>query len=110
MGIETRMPGHDNAARVDSRAEAAREVAKAADPARQAPDAVTPVTPDAVRLSADLQLADKAIQAAMPQDGLRPDAVARARALLQAGELGRDLPALADRLIDAITQTRDPRD
>lgn len=56
---------------------------------------------DAVHLSGDLQLAERAVRAASA-DGGRPDAVARLSALHAKGELGVDVEQLADRMIDAL--------
>jgi hypothetical protein len=62
---------------------------------------------EAVSLSSDLRLADEAVRAAAPGDGVREHAVERARALLASGELGRDLERLAERLIDSLIESRD---
>ena len=59
---------------------------------------------DAVRLSSDLQLVDVAVRAAALAGDVRPEAVARARALLDSGQLGADPLRLADRLIDSLTE------
>jgi hypothetical protein len=64
---------------------------------------------DSVRLSGELRLADEAVRAAALAAEVRPDAVARARALLESGELGRDVSALADSIIDSLLESRDPR-
>jgi len=40
---------------------------------------------------------------------VRPEAVARARALLQSGQLGSDPEKLADHIIEALLKSRDPR-
>ncbi len=56
---------------------------------------------DQVRLSPTGQLAAAAAAAAGQAPDVRPDAVARARALLDSGELGRDATRLADALIDS---------
>ena len=58
-------------------------------------------------LSSDLRLADEAVRAAALARDVRPEAVARARALLASGELGRDLERLADRLIECLIESRD---
>ncbi len=55
---------------------------------------------DQVRVSTTSQLAAAAASAAGQAPDVRPDAVARARALLESGELGRDAARLADALID----------
>ena len=62
---------------------------------------------DTVRLSGELRLADEAVRAAALSGDVRPEAVARARALFQSGSLGRDLEALADKIIDSLTEIRD---
>ena len=56
---------------------------------------------DAVHLSGDLQLAERAVRAASA-DGGKPDAVARLSALHAKGELGVNVEQLADRMIDAL--------
>ena len=60
---------------------------------------------DAVSLSSDLRLADEAVRAAALAGDVRPEAVARARALLASGDLGSDLTRLADRLIESLTES-----
>ena len=67
-------------------------------PKRGAP----PSGSDAVQLSDDVRLADEAVKAASAASDVRADAVARARALLEQGQLGADLERLADRIIDSL--------
>lgn len=55
---------------------------------------------DQVKLSSTGQLAATAAQAANDAPDVRPEAVARGRALLERGELGKDAGRLADALID----------
>ena len=55
---------------------------------------------DQVRVSTTSQLAGAAAAAARHASDVRPEAVARARALLDSGELGRNAERLADALID----------
>ena len=55
---------------------------------------------DQVRVSSDVQLASTAIQAANQASDVRPDVVARAKALLADGKIGADPQALADKMID----------
>jgi hypothetical protein len=62
---------------------------------------------DAVRLSEDVGLVDEAVRAAALTGDVRPEAVARARALLERGEIGVDVDRLADRLIEALTHSHD---
>lgn len=62
---------------------------------------------DEVRLSGNLRLADDAVRAAAVTDEARPDAVAKARALVERGEVGADLERLADRLIDSMLDSHD---
>ena len=85
---------------------------------------VTPVTPeparsgakpavgpakseDAVSLSSDLRLANEAVRAAALAGDVRPQAVARALALVASGQLGNDLERLADRIIASLTDSQD---
>jgi hypothetical protein len=80
-----------------------------ADAGQSPAKAVPPQGSDAVRLSSDLQLADRAVRAAAAGDN-RPDVVARARELYLRGELGTDVERLADRMIDALTHSDDSPD
>jgi len=74
-----------------------------ADPARLAPKRGAPPSgSDAVQLSGDVRLADQAVRAASQIGDVRPDAVARARALFEQGQVGTDLGRLADRIIDSL--------
>jgi flagellar biosynthesis anti-sigma factor FlgM len=57
---------------------------------------------DKVVLSADARLADNAVRAASKVPEVRQDVVERVRAKLDAGELGKDLNRLADRMIDSL--------
>lgn len=58
---------------------------------------------DAVTVSNDVHLAQKAIDTASQSfGGVRPDAVARGKALLASGELGADAHKLADTLIQRL--------
>jgi flagellar biosynthesis anti-sigma factor FlgM len=66
-----------------------------------------PASGDAVRLSGDLRLADEAVRAAAVTDDVRPEAVAKARALVARGEVGNDLERLADKLIDSLLDSHD---
>ena len=95
--------------KIDPRAQSSQQTAPvAAEPVRQA---VKPAdqTPDAVTLSSQLRLADEAVRAAAVTGDVRPRAVARARALMDAGQLGNDLERLADRIIDHLIDTRADR-
>jgi hypothetical protein len=65
---------------------------------RPAPDATTP--PEGPGQ------AEPAIGEAASSAKVRPEAVARARRLLEAGKLGSDPDALADRIIDSLLETR----
>lgn len=55
---------------------------------------------DRVELSADVRVMTAAMKAAEEAPEIREDRVARAKALLDSGELGADLLKLADRIID----------
>jgi anti-sigma28 factor (negative regulator of flagellin synthesis) len=109
MGFGTRIPGSEQTMKVDPRTPSAQEVAPAATEATRQPSRQAGKTPDAVRLSDTLVLADEAVRAAAISGDVRPAAVERARALFQAGQVARDPGALADRIIDSLTQTRGPR-
>lgn len=56
---------------------------------------------DRVRLSSDAKLLGSAVKAASQSPDIRPDVVERARQKLAAGEVGRDVVKLADRMIDS---------
>lgn len=58
-------------------------------------------TVDEVQLSAGAQFASSTMSVARNSPDIRPEAVARAEALMAAGVLGADPGRLADRLIDA---------
>jgi len=74
-----------------------------ADPVRLVPKRGAPPSgSDAVQLSDDVRLADEAVKAASAVSDVRADAVTRARALLEQGQLGADLERLADRIIDSL--------
>jgi hypothetical protein len=92
--------------KVDPRAESTRAVAPTATDATRQSSRQAQKTPDAVRLSPDLRLADEAVRAAAISGDVRPAAVAKARELLQSGLLGRNPDALADRIIDSLIQAR----
>jgi hypothetical protein len=63
---------------------------------------------DRVCLSADLRLVSAALQEAKTTEpAIRPDAVARGRALLASGELGLDLEALAERIMDTLADSHE---
>lgn len=65
-------------------------------PGRPAP------TTDQVELSPDVQLANVAVQAAANSSDIRPEEVARARELLNSGQIGNDLESLASKIIDSL--------
>ena len=75
-------------------------------PEVKGPESVSAST-EAIDLSSDLRLADEAVRAAAPGPGVRPDAVARARALLASGNIAADLERLADRLIESLIESPD---
>ncbi len=56
---------------------------------------------DAVQVSDEARLRAEALKAAQEAPAIRPDVVARGKALLESGSLGSDPAALADRLIEA---------
>jgi Anti-sigma-28 factor, FlgM len=109
MDFGTRKLGSDHIMKVNPRAESSRDVQPvAADEVRSVPKPAE-LAGDAVNLSATLKLADEAVRAAAIYGDVRPELVARARELMQAGEVGKDLGSLADRIIDSLLESRDPR-
>ena len=68
--------------------------------AGQAPAGPASTSTDQVRVSSDAQLASAAIEAANKASDVRPEAVARGKALLDSGKLGADAERLADVLLD----------
>jgi hypothetical protein len=77
-------------------------------PAGQTPaKAPTPQGTDAVRLSTDLHLAEKAVRAAADPAADRPEVVSRAQETPASGVLGTDVERLADRMIDALIHSDD---
>ena len=63
---------------------------------------------DRVSLSAGLRLVKAALEEAKAVDtGIRPEAVARGKALLASGELDTDLAALAERLLPDLIDSHD---
>lgn len=95
--------------KVDPRTESSREVAPTATDATRQSSRPAEKTPDAVKLSDELRLADEAVRAAAISGDVRPANVAKARELYQSGQLARDLGSLADRIIDSLVQARDPK-
>jgi hypothetical protein len=77
--------------------------------APERPVAKAPAAGDAVRLSGDVGLVDEAVRAAAVTGDVRPEAVARARAMLERGAIGGDLERLADRLIEALAHSHDDK-
>lgn len=57
---------------------------------------------DAVTVSSDVALAQRAIDSASQPVAVRPEAVARGKALLDSGELGADAQKLADSMIQRL--------
>jgi flagellar biosynthesis anti-sigma factor FlgM len=55
---------------------------------------------DRVQLSSDAKLMDSAVRAVAAAPEVRQDVVERARQKLAAGEVGRDVERLAERMID----------
>lgn len=65
---------------------------------------------DAVEVSDEARLRAEALKAAESAPDIRPDAVARGKALLASGQLGKDPTALADALINAFLEKPGNRD
>lgn len=93
--------------KIDPRAESSQKVpAVSADQVRPTSNKPLDKAPDEVTLSSTLRLADDAVRAAAISGDVRPEAVERARRLLQSRELGQDHGRLADRIIDSLIQSR----
>lgn len=60
---------------------------------------------DRVRVSSDALLVTNAVKSATDSPDIRPEAVARAKAKLEAGEIGNDPERLADRIIDDLLKS-----
>ena len=59
---------------------------------------------DKLELSIGVSAVRQAIEEATPTRHVRPEAVRRALALLEKGELGTDLNRLADRMLDSLVE------
>jgi anti-sigma28 factor (negative regulator of flagellin synthesis) len=59
-------------------------------------------TTDSAQISGDVELVNRAMTAAQSASDVRPDAVARAKALLDNGGVGQDLDRLANTMIDSM--------
>lgn len=60
---------------------------------------------DSAQMSGDVELARKAMAVATAEPGIRPEAVARGRALLERGEAGANADALADAMISRLLES-----
>jgi anti-sigma28 factor (negative regulator of flagellin synthesis) len=107
MEFGPRKLGSEHIMKVDPRAQSSRDVQPVtAEEVRSAPKPAEPAA-DAVKLSDALKLADGAVRAAAVSGDVRPEAVARARQLMESGQLGSNAEALADRIIDSLLESRD---
>ena len=61
-----------------------------------------PSTTDTAQISGDVAFAGQAMAAAQAASDVRPEAVARAQALLDSGQLGQNLDRLANKMIDSL--------
>lgn len=95
MKIESNRPGFDpSLERVDQKKTAD---AAAADNAKK--------SGDQIRVSAEAQLANEAVKAATESGSdIRPEVVARAKALLDAGRIGNDANQIAESLIASMLE------
>lgn len=94
MKIEGNRPNVD--------ASAAGKVESARTSSSKGKDRADKANGDAVTVSPDVALAQRAIDSASEPTGVRPDAVARGKALLASGSLGNDAGKLADTLIQRL--------
>ncbi len=65
---------------------------------------------DAVQVSDEARLRAEAVKAAEDAPAIRPEVVARGKALLESGQLGKDPAALAESLINALLDQPGRRD
>jgi flagellar biosynthesis anti-sigma factor FlgM len=100
MKIDNSRPDFDPTVAADKADGAQRSAA--ADKARQAAQVAISGGADRVNVSPDAQLASQAIAAAKEAPDVRPDAVARAKALLADGKLGSDPDKLADAMLKGL--------
>lgn len=70
----------------------------------QGASAQTPKT-DSLQVSPDALLVTRAVKSVNDAPDIRPEAVARAKAKLAAGEIGNDPARLADRIIDDLLKS-----
>jgi len=102
MKIEGNRP--NPAAGIDDQLDVNRTAAaKTGDPKRLH-DAAGLAGGDTVQVSSGAKLAAAAIDAAQSAPDVRPDKVARGKALLASGQLGADSTQLADSLIDKMLE------
>jgi hypothetical protein len=73
-------------------------------PGARAAKASSSASPGQFGVSADARLTTRAIDAAKQASDIRPEAVARAKALLAAGKVGNDAHRLANALIDSLIE------
>lgn len=91
MKIESHRPNFDPSLdRVDSKKTGDAAAADASNATR-----------DRIRVSPEAQLANEAVKAATSASDVRPEAVARAKKLMEAGLVGHDADAIAEALIKA---------
>jgi hypothetical protein len=96
--------------KIDPRAESTREVTPVVpDTTFPPPKPPEKKAEDGVTLSGELRLADAAVRAAAITGDVRPQAIERARQLLQSGRLASDVEGLAERIIDSLIQARADR-
>jgi|SRR5579862_4349892 len=87
---------------LDSTVDATRLTDRIDNTTRPSSQNTTAAISDQVTLSPDVQLANKAAQAAANASDIRPSEVARARELLKNGQVGTNLDSLASKIIDSL--------
>lgn len=65
----------------------------------------TRASADRIRVSAEAQLANEAVKLAIESSDVRPDVVARAKKLFDAGLVGSDANVIADALIKSASES-----
>jgi flagellar biosynthesis anti-sigma factor FlgM len=100
MKVDGNRPEHVADGQGSSAAQAAQAAERLQQQQKLEQQQRTETKDDKVVLSADARLASTAMRAAERAPEVRQDVVERVRAKLDAGELGKDLNRLADKMID----------
>jgi flagellar biosynthesis anti-sigma factor FlgM len=102
MKVEGHRPNPSATANETTSANAASAAERVQHERTQQAKRATPASQDRVEVSPDARLLDAAVRAVGQAPDVRQDVVERARQKLAAGEVGRDVNALADKIIDSL--------